>query len=190
MIAWLFGDLFYWIALIALAGGAILYVLSYFVGFIPMLKAHAMICKVVGLLLVLSGGFYVADHHGYQRRVAEDQAEIDRLNTEARAKEVELSGKLAVANGQLRKAKNEITNKQNDLNSRADSGGLRLCPSSSVQASSSASSGDGASESESERQTIKALISIAADGDAAIVSYNSCLAQYETVRQMVNEGVK
>ena len=189
-LSWFFDDLFYWIALIALFGGAIAYVLSNFIGYIPMLKSHAMICKVVGLLLVLSGGYYVADHHGYERRVAEDKAEIDRLNTEARAKEVELSGKLAVANGQLRKAKNEITNKQNDLNSRADSGGLRLCPSSSVQASSSASSGDGASESESERQTIKALISIAADGDAAIVSYNSCLAQYETVRQMVNEGVK
>ena len=190
MIAWLFGDLFYWIALIALVGGAILYVLSYFVGFIPMLKAHAMILKIVGLVLVILGGYYVANQNGYQRRVAEDKAEIDRLNTEARAKEVELSGKLAVANGQLRKAKNEITNKQNDLNSRADSGGLRLCPSSSVQASSSASSGDGASESESERQTIKALISIAAEGDSAIVSYNSCIAQYETVRQMVNEGVK
>jgi len=190
MIAWLFGDLFYWIALIALVGGAILYVLSYFVGFIPMLKAHAMICKVVGLLLVLSGGFYVSDNFGYQRRVAEDKAEIDRLNAEARAKEVELSGKLAKANGQLKKAKDDIKNKQNDLDSRADSGGLRLCPSSSVQASSSASSGDATPESESERQTVKALISIAADGDAAIVSYNSCLAQYETVRQMVNEGVK
>ena len=122
MIAWLFGDLFYWIALIALVGGAILYVLSYFVGFIPMLKAHAMICKVVGLLLVLSGGFYVADHHGYQRRVAEDQAEIDRLNAEARAKEAELGQKLAKVNNDLKRAKNDIKTKQASINSRIDSG--------------------------------------------------------------------
>jgi len=186
MIAWLFGDLFYWIALIALAGGAILYVLSYFVGFIPMLKAHAMICKVVGLLLVLSGGFYVADNHGYQRRVAEDKAEIDRLNAEARAKEAELSIKLARASSQLKKAKDDIKTKQASIDSRIDSGELQLPNTCGVQASSDASNGDTTNGSESTRQALKDIVQIATEGDTAITSLNSCIAQYNQVREMVN----
>jgi len=189
-LSWFIDDLFYWIAVIALIGGAIAYVLSNFIGFIPMLKAHAMILKVVGLLLVISGGYYVADHHGYERRVAEDKAEIERLNAEARAKEVELSGKLAKANGQLKKAKDDIKTKQASIDSRIDNGELRLPSTCGLQADSSATVGDGANRAESDKQTLKDIVSIATEGDAAIVSYNSCIARYETVRQMVNEGVK
>ena len=111
-LSWFFDDLFYWIAVIALVGGAAAYVLSYLVGFLPMLKPHALIMKVVGLVLVISGGYYVADHRGYERRVAEDKAEIERLNTEARAKEAELGQKLARATSQLKQAKNDIKTKQ------------------------------------------------------------------------------
>ena len=125
-LSWFFDDLFYWVALIALVGGAAAYILSYLVGFLPMLKPHAFIMKVVGLVLVISGGYYVADHHGYERRVAEDKAEIDRLNGEARAKEVELGQKLARATSQLKQAKNDIKTKQASINARIDSGELRL----------------------------------------------------------------
>ena len=191
-LSWLFDDLFYWIAVFALVGGAVAYVLSYMVGFIPMLKAHAMILKIVGLLLVISGGYYVADHHGYERRVAEDKAEIERLNGEARAKEAELNTKLAKANNQLKQAKNAIQSKQTLLNSRVDAGELRLPPTCSVQASTDATSParDPANESDTERQTIKALIGIAADGDTAITQLNACIATYNQVMQTVNEGVK
>ena len=61
-LSWFFDDLFYWIAIITTVAGAIAYVLSYLVGFLPMLKPHALIMKVVGLVLVISGGYYVADH--------------------------------------------------------------------------------------------------------------------------------
>jgi len=186
MIAWLFGDLFYWIALIALVGGAILYVLSYFVGFIPMLKAHAMILKIVGLVLVILGGYYVANQNGYQRRVAEDQAEIDRLNAEARAKEAELSIKLARASSQLKKAKDDIKIKQASIDSRIDSGELQLPNTCGVQASSDASNGDTTNGSESTRQALKDIVQIATEGDTAITSLNSCIAQYNQVREMVN----
>jgi len=190
MIAWLFEDLFYWIALLALIGGAVAYGLSYFIGFVPMLKPHALLMKVVGLALIVTGGFYVSDHHGYERRVAEDKAEIERLNGEARAKEVELGQKLASANSALKKAKNDIKAKQSSIDARIDSGELRLPSTCGVQADSSASSGNGASGAESDRQAIKDIVQIAADGDSAIVSLNSCIAQYETVMKTVNEGVK
>jgi len=191
-LSWFFDDLFYWLAVIATVAGAIAYVLSYLVGFIPMLKPHALIMKAVGLLFVIAGGYYVSDHHGYQRRVDEDKAEIERLNGEARAKEAELNTKLAKANNQLKQAKNAIQSKQTLLNSRVDAGQLRLPSTCGVQASADASSParDPANESDTERQTIKALIGIAADGDTAITQLNACIATYNQVMQTVNEGVK
>jgi len=178
----------YWLALAALGIGAIAYVLSYLVGFIPMLKPHALIMKVVGLVLVLLGGFYVSDHHGYQRRVAEDQAEIERLNGEARAKEAELNTKLARATGQLKKAKDEIKTKTASINARIDAGELRLPSTCSVQAATNAgaTNGNSTNDSQSDRQAIKDIAAIAADGDAAITQLNACIATYNQVRETVN----
>jgi len=177
-------------ALIALGVGAVAYVLSYLVGFLPMLKPHALIIKVVGLVLVISGGYYVSDYHGYQRRVAEDKAEIERLNGEARAKEVELGQKLARATSQLKQAKNDIKTKQASIDARIDAGELRLPSTCGVQASADAPNGNQTNGTESDRQAVKDIVAIASDGDKAIVSLNSCIAQYETVMKTVNEGVK
>ena len=188
MISWLFGDIMYWLALAALGIGATAYVLSYLVGFIPMLKPHALIMKVVGLVLVLLGGFYVSDHHGYQRRVAEDQAEIERLNGEARAKETELNTKLARATGQLKKAKDEIKTKTASINARIDAGELRLPSTCSVQTATNAgaTSGNSTNDSQSDRQAIKDIAAIAADGDTAITQLNACIAAYNQVRETIN----
>jgi len=189
-LSWFFDDLFYWIAVIALCGGIVVYSLSYFVGFIPMLKAHALLMKVLGLALVISGGYYVSDHHGYQRRVAEDKAEIERLNGEARAKEVELGQKLARATSQLKQAKNDIKTKQASINARIDSGELRLPTSCAVQTNPGASNDSGANGTQSDKQTLKDIVAIASDGDKAIVKLNACISQYNEVMQTVNEGVK
>ena len=189
-LSWFFDDLFYWLAVIALAGGAVAYALSYLVGFLPMLKPHALVMKVVGLALVILGGYYVADHRGYERRVAEDKAEIERLNTEARAKEAELGQKLARATSQLKQAKNDIKTKQASIDARIDAGELRLPSSCGVQASSDASNGNQTDGTQSDRQTIKDIVAIASDGDKAIVKLNACISQYNEVMQAVNEGVK
>ena len=185
-LSWFFDDLFYWIACIALVGGAIAYGLSYLVGFLPMLKPHAMIMKVVGLVLVISGGYYVSDYHGYQRRVAEDKAEIERLNNEARAKEAELGKKLSYAKAQLSKAKDDIQTKTASINSRIDAGELRLPTTCGVQASADASNGDTANATNADRQAIKDIVQIASDGDTAIINLNACIAQYNEVRKTVN----
>ena len=193
MLSWLslfFDDLFYWIAVIATVAGAIAYVLSYLVGFLPMLKPHALIMKAVGLLLVIAGGYYVSDHHGYQRRVDEDKAEIERLNGEARAKEVELGQKLARATSQLKQAKNDIKTKQASINARIDAGELRLPSTCGVQASADATNGNQTNGAESDRQNVKDIVAIASDGDKAIVKLNACISQYNEVMQTVNEGVK
>jgi len=189
-LSWFFDDLFYWMALIALGVGAVAYVLSYLVGFLPMLKPHAIIMKVVGLVLVISGGYYVSDYHGYQRRVAEDKAEIERLNGEARAKEAELGQKLARATSQLKQAKNDIKTKQASIDARIDAGELQLPSTCGVQASSDAPNGNQTDGTQSDRQTIKDIVAIASDGDKAIVKLNACISQYNEVMQTVNEGVK
>jgi len=190
MISWFFDDLLYWVAIIALAGGTIAYILSYLVGFIPMLKPHAIIIRVVGFALIVLGGYYVADQRGYERRVAEDKAEIERLNGEARAKEAELNTKLARATSQLKQAKDDIKTKQASIDARIDAGELRLPSTCGVQASSDASNGNQTNGTESDRQAIKDIVAIASDGDKAIVKLNACIAQYETVMKAVNEGVK
>ena len=145
---------------------------------------------IIGAIATFIGVYFYGHHAGYQQRVDEDQAEIIRLNGEARVKEVELNQKIAVAITALRKAKDEIKSKQDNINSRIDSGELRLPSSCPVQSSADTSPGDGGKGSESDRQAIKDIVSIAAEGDSAITDLNACIAQYNSVREIVNKGVK
>ena len=183
-----FSDLLYWIALLSILTGACLYLVSYLVKFLPMLKPQALMMQVGGIVLVITGGYYVADHHGYQRRVAEDQVEIDRLNGEARAKEAELNKKLSGVTSALVKARNDVKDKQTSLNARVDSGELRLPSSCPIQTSSDAptASGNTANASQSDRQAIKDIVAIATDGDLAITQLNACIDTYNKVREVVN----
>jgi hypothetical protein len=181
-----FANIFLYIAYCVL----ILAILVHVVSYVFPLGTYKFPVQIVSLILVLLGGYYVADHHGYERRVAEDQAEIIRLNEEARAKEIELNAKVKNLSKSLQKATNEIISNKSALNARVDSGELRLPSTCPVQTDSGPTAGDRNNASESERETVKALIAIAADGDIAINNLNSCIAQYNEVMKTVNEGVK
>ena len=182
-----FSDLFYYIALGAIVIGVIAYVLSYFSSLV---NIPGDILKIASMLLIVGGTYYIADHNGYQRRVDEDQAEINRLNGEARAKETELKGKLAQAQIKLKGLQNAIKTKTASINARIDSGELRFPSTCGVQANPNAANGNTADGGQSDRQVIKDIVQIAADGDSAIVSLNACISQYQTVMKTVNEGVK
>ena len=145
---------------------------------------------IIGAICALLGVYFYGHHEGYQERVAEDQAEIIRLNSEARAKEDELNKKLAQTGIALRKARDDIKTKQTSINARIDSGELRLPTSCAVQTNPGASNDGGANGTQSDKQALKDIVAIAADGDAAIVSLNTCISQYNQVRETVNEGVK
>ena len=145
---------------------------------------------IIGAICALLGVYFYGHHEGYQERVAEDQAEIIRLNSEARAKEDELNKKLAQTGIALRKARDDIKTKQTSINARIDSGELRLPTSCAVQTNPSAPNDGGTNGAQSDKQALKDIVSIAADGDAAIVSLNTCISQYNQVRDTVNEGVK
>ena len=143
---------------------------------------------ILGAICAVLGVYFYGHHAGYQERVAEDQAEIIRLNDEARAKEAELNKKLSGVTTALVKARNDVKTKQSSINSRVDSGELRLPTSCPVQASADAEAANGntTDAGQSERETIKALASIAADGDIALTQLNACIDTYQKVREMVN----
>ena len=147
---------------------------------------------IIGAICAILGVYSYGHHSGYQERVAEDQAEIERLNTEARAKEAELSVKVKNLSSSLRKATNAIISNKANLNARVDAGELRLPSSCPVQAGADApaAGGNSTDASQSERQAIKDIVAIAADGDTAITSLNACINTYNQVMQTVNEGVK
>jgi len=143
---------------------------------------------ILGAICAVLGVYFYGHHAGYQERVAEDQAEIIRLNDEARAKEAELNKKLSGVTSALVKARNDVKDKQSSINARIDSGELRLPSSCPIQTSADAgaTSGNTTNDSQSERQAIKDIAAIAADGDIAIIQLNACIDTYNKVRETVN----
>jgi hypothetical protein len=144
---------------------------------------------ILGAICAVLGVYFYGHHAGYQERVTEDQIEIARLNAEAETKTAEMSKKVNQTAYALRKAKDEIATKQADINERIRTGELRLPSSCPVQTATDAgtTSGDrNANDGQSDRQTIEAIVAIAADGDRAITQLNACIDTYNKVREGIN----
>jgi hypothetical protein len=147
---------------------------------------------IVGVLVSLFGSYRVGHHYGWLERDNDMKIAIAQKNDEARAKEKELGEKLQDQETKLRKAQDDVKKKQSAMHELARTGRLRLpapsCP--QVNASASVAAGDTQPSqpdaSESERQTIAALIDIAAEGDKAITKLNACVNAYNEVRVLVN----
>jgi len=131
--------------------------------------------------------YFYAHHVGYVKRDQEMQLEIARLNGEARQKEQKLAEDLNQTSSQLKEANDVVTKKQSDLDRLINSGRVRL-NSGCVQASASSTtaSGDNQAGSESERETLRLIAELAAEGDRAINKLNACIAAYEQVREAIN----
>lgn len=143
---------------------------------------------ILGVLMALAGAYRYGHHNGWWERDAEMQAVIAQKNEEARTKEQEMAKAVAAKDEELRKANNEIDQKQAAMRRLASAGQLRLPAPSCVQASPNASvaSQPATDAAELERQTIEALIDIAADGDRAISRLNSCIDTYNKVMEQIN----
>ena len=144
---------------------------------------------IVGIMVSLFGTYRGGYHFGWADRDADMQIEIAKKNEEARVLEKNLTSKLSDQETLLRKAQDEVVKKQSAMHELARTGRLRLPTASCPQASSNPATPVGnidTSQSELERQTIEALIDIAAEGDKAIVKLNSCVAAYNEVRNLVN----
>ena len=143
---------------------------------------------IIGAICVILGTYKYGTHTGYKERDAEMQAEIARLNEESRAKEQKLAKDLNQTSSQLKEANDVVTQKQTSLDAAIRAGRVRLNSSSCVQAATSAASasGNNSEASESERETLRLIAQLAAEGDRAINELNACIAAYNQVRDTIN----
>jgi hypothetical protein len=150
-----------------------------------------LLSGLIALLLTFGGGYFYGKH---VEREAQ-QVEVDRLNTEARAKEQALASAVTTTADALRKTneKAKLATKQRDA--AIDSGALKLrlkatCP---VQtpADTALAAGDSAGETRAELDPAfgKALFAITDEGDRAIEKLNACLDLYNKALES-QKGIK
>ena len=142
---------------------------------------------IIGAICVVLATYKYGSYSGHKQRDQEMQVEIARLNEESRVKEQKLAEDLNQTSTQLKEANDVVTKKQTDLDAAIRAGRVRL-GSSCVQAATSAAttSGNNSEASESERETLRLIAQLAAEGDRAINELNACIAAYEQVRSTIN----
>lgn len=160
---------------------------------------------VVLALLVVFGIYKWGYGRGWGDRDAEMQAVIAKKNEEARATEQKMAELVQAKEVELREANNVIDKKQTDLNAAIRAGRVRLPAASCVQATTNPpiairdldqargqpdrapdqTAGD-RGPSESERETLRLIAEIAADGDRAINQLNACVDAYDKMRDIIN----
>lgn len=144
---------------------------------------------VLVTLLVIFGIYRFGFSKGWGERDAEMQTEIAAKNEESRAREQKLGEQLNTTSNELKEANDAINQKQSALDRAISTGRVRLPSAGCVQASPSAATPSGNSQAgdESDRQTLKLIAEIAADGDRAIARLNACVDAYNSVRSQVND---
>jgi 5,10-methylenetetrahydrofolate reductase len=123
----------------------------------------------------------------------EMQAEIGKRNEESRAKEQAAAAKLTETTTQLMEANNALDQKSSALDRAISAGRVRFPASSCVQTNAGAGAAPSNSPetaSESDRETLRLIAQIAADGDKAIVQLNACIDAYNAIREQVNSQGK
>ena len=143
-----------------------------------------LLSGVIVLLLTFGGGYFYGQHVEAEAQ----QAEVDRLNTEARAKEAALTTAITTTADALRKTneKAKLAAQQRDI--AIDSGALKLrlkttcAVPAAADTAPTAGSGGGETSAELDRETSKALIAITEEADRAIEKLNACIILYNNAR--------
>ena len=143
-----------------------------------------LLSGLIALLLTFGGGYFYGKH---VEREAQ-QVEVDRLNTEARAKEKALAAAVITTADALRKTNEKAKLATKERDAAIDSGALRLrvkatCPVPAA-ADPSVAAGDsgGAPSAELDREIAKALVAITDEGNRAIEKLNACITMYNNAR--------
>lgn len=150
-----------------------------------------LLSGLIALLLTFGGGYFYGKH--VEREV--QQAEVDRLNTEARAKEKALAAAVTTTADALRKTNEKAKLATKERDAAIDSGALRLrlktsCPvPAAADTTVAAGSGGGEASAELDRETAKNLIAIAEEGDRAIQKLNACINLYNQALES-QKGIK
>lgn len=152
-----------------------------------------LLSGLIALLLTIGGGYFYGKHVEKEAQ----QVEVDRLNTEARAKEKALAAAVTTTADALRKTNEKAKLATKERDAALDSGALKLrvpvkttCP---VPASSdtAVASGSGGGEARTELDPAfgKALFAIAEEGDRAITKLNACINLYNQALES-QKGIK
>lgn len=152
-----------------------------------------LLTGLLALLLTFGGGYW---YGGSEEKKAQ-QAEVDRLNTEARAKEKALEAAVTTTANALRvtNEKAKIAARQRDA--AIDAGAIKLrvpvkttCPLPATTDTAVAAR-DSAGEARSELDPAfgKALFAIAEEGDRAITKLNACISLYNQALES-QKGIK
>ena len=152
-----------------------------------------LLSGLIALLIAFGGGYW----YGGKEEKEAQQVEIDRLNTEARAKEQALAAAVTTTADALRKTneKAKLATKQRDA--AIDSGALKLrvpvkttCPvPASPDTAVASGSGGGEARTELDPEVGKALFAIAEEGDRAITKLNACISLYNQALES-QKGIK
>ena len=143
------------------------------------------------LVLVFGGGYCTGKHYEQEAQ----QAEVDRLNTEARAKEVALAAAVTTTANALRVSNEKAKTMAKQRDAAIDSGALKLrvkatCPvSATADPSAAAGSGGGEARTELDPAFGKALFAITEEGDRAITKLNACIDLYNQAIES-QKGIK
>jgi hypothetical protein len=143
-----------------------------------------LLSGLIALLLTFGGGYFYGK---YVEREAQ-QVEVDRLNTEARAKEQALATAVTTTADALRKTNEKAKLATKERDAAIDSGALRLrvkatCPvPASADPSVAAGDSGGAPSAELDREIAKALVAITDEGNRAIEKLNACITMYNNAR--------
>ena len=136
------------------------------------------------LVLVFGGGYCTGKHYEQEAQ----QAEVDRLNTEARAKEVALAAAVTTTANALRVSNEKAKTMAKQRDAAIDAGALKLrvkatcAVPAATNSTAPAGSGGGEASAELDRETAKNLIAIAEEGDRAITKLNACITLYNNAR--------
>jgi len=143
-----------------------------------------LLSGLIALLLTFGGGYFYGKY--VEREV--QQAEVDRLNLEARAKEQALTVAVTTTAEALRKTNEKAKQATQQRDAAIDSGALRLrvkatCPvPAATDPSVAAGDSRGAPSAELDREIAKALVAITDEGNRAIEKLNACITMYNNAR--------
>jgi hypothetical protein len=139
-----------------------------------------LLSGLIALLLTFGGGYFYGK---YVEREAQ-QVEVDRLNTEARAKEQALATAVTTTAEALRKTNEKAKLATQQRDAAIDSGALKLrlkasCPVPAATDTPSPSGDNrGEASAELDREIAKALVAITDEGNRAIEKLNACMDLY------------
>jgi hypothetical protein len=150
-----------------------------------------LLSGLIALLLTFGGGYW----YGKRVEAKAQQAEVDRLNTQARAKEAALVAAVNTTADTLRKTNEKAKTAAQERDAAITAGTYKLrvpvktaCPVRPTP-DTPAPTGDSGGEARAELDPAfgKALFAIAEEGDRAIAKLNACVELYNHARESQKE---